>query len=100
MNEDNVEYLYIISNMFGKKQILEKLIAFLSGLYCTTIKSIENYAIIKDKLYDPKSFIFWRDCLSHLGSTMMHRIIENSHGHPLKDLKILLFNENSCTTCS
>ena len=86
--------------MFGKKQILEKLIAFLSGLYCTTIKSIENYAIIKDKLYDPKSFILWHDRLGHPGSTMMRRIIENSHGHQLKDLKILLSNENSCTACS
>ena len=61
---------------------------------------MESYAVIKDKLYDPKSFILWHDRLGHPGSTMMRRIIENSHGHPLKDLKILLFNENSCTTCS
>ena len=33
-------------------------------------------------------------------STMMSRIIENSYGHHLKNLKIILSNENSCTTCS
>ena len=31
---------------------------------------------------------------------MMRIIIENSHGHPLKNLKILLSNENSCIVCS
>lgn len=31
---------------------------------------------------------------------MMSRIIENSYGHHLKNLKIILSNENSCTTCS
>ena len=57
MDENNVEYLYITSNMSGKKEILEKLPAFSSSLYYTTIKSMETYTVIKDKLYDPKSFI-------------------------------------------
>lgn len=30
----------------------------------------------------------------------MHRIVENSNGRPLKNLKILLSCENSCSTCS
>ena len=30
----------------------------------------------------------------------MRRIIENSHGHPLKDLKILSSNEFMCKACS
>ena len=30
---------------------------------------------------------------------MMRRIIENSNGHPLKDLKVLLNGEFSCTAC-
>ena len=30
---------------------------------------------------------------------MMRRIIENSNGHPLKDLKVLLNGEFSCTSC-
>ena len=97
MNENNVEYLYITSNMSGKKEILRKLPAFSSGLYYTTIKSIESCTIIKDKLYDSKSFKLWHD---RLGYPMMRIIIENSHGHPLKDLKILLLNKNSCIAYS
>lgn len=31
---------------------------------------------------------------------MIHRIIENPHGHLLKNQKILLFNEIVCTACS
>ena len=100
MNENNVKYLYITSNMSRKKEILEKLPAFSYNLYYTMIKLIESYAIIKDKLYHPKSFILWHNRISHLGSTMIRIIIENSHGHPFKDLKILLSSENSCTACS
>ena len=63
MNENNVKYLYITSNMSEKKQILKKLSAFLSVLYYTTVKSMKSYTIIKNKLYDQKSFIFWHNCL-------------------------------------
>ena len=52
------------------------------------------------KFSDPKIFMLWHDRLGHTGSTMMHRIIENSHGHPLKNQKILLSHENLCTACS
>ena len=31
---------------------------------------------------------------------MMRRIIENSHGHPLKNHKILLSSDYPCTSCS
>ena len=31
---------------------------------------------------------------------MMRRIIENTYGHPLKDLKILLSSENPCDAYS
>ena len=31
---------------------------------------------------------------------MMRKIIEHSHGHPLKNQKILLRNEYPCATCS
>ena len=30
---------------------------------------------------------------------MTRRIIENSNGHPLKDLKVLLNGDFSCTAC-
>ena len=31
---------------------------------------------------------------------MMRRIIENSHGHPLKNQKIFLSGDYPCTACS
>ena len=44
--EDNTECLCITSIVFGKKLIMEKLLAFSSGLYHTNIKSIESYAVV------------------------------------------------------
>ena len=38
------------------------------------------------------------DCLGHLGSSMMHRIIENSIGHPFKNQKIL--SRDFCVVCT
>jgi hypothetical protein len=45
-------------------------------------------------------FMLWYDCLGHSGTIMMCRIIENSHGHPLKGQKILLQSEYLCAACS
>ena len=78
MNEENVEYLYITSIISGQKLIMEKLPAFSSRLYHTTIKPIESYVVVNQKFND-------HDRLGHPGSSMMHRIIEHSHGHPLKN---------------
>ena len=100
MNEDNVEYLYITSIISGQKLIMEKLSAFLSRLYHTIIKSIESYVIMNKKFNDPKFFVLWHDRLGHPRSSMMHRIIEHSHRHPLKNQKILLPNEYSCAAYS
>ena len=40
MNEDNTEYLYITDVVLGKKNILEKLPVFSSGLYYSNISTI------------------------------------------------------------
>ena len=40
------------------------------------------------------------DHLGHSGLIMMHGIIENSHGHPLKNQKILLSSDYPCSVCS
>ena len=88
MNEDNVEYLYITSIIFGKKLIMEKLSAFSFRLYHTTIKPIESYVLMNHKFNNPKVFVLWHDKLGHLGSSMMCQIIEHSHGHPVKYQKI------------
>ena len=80
MNEGNTECLYINSIVYGKKLIMEKLSAFSSELYHTNIKFIKSYVILNQKFNDPKTFVLWHDRLCHLGSSMMQRIIEHSHG--------------------
>ena len=79
---------------------MEKLSAFSFRLYHTTIKVIESYIVVNQKFNDPKVFVLWHDMLGHPGSSMMHQIIEHSHGHPLKNQEILLPNEYSCVACS
>ena len=96
MNEGNKESLYITFIIFGKKIVAEKLLAFSSRLYHMTIKPIESYTVMNQKFNDPKIFTLWHNMLGHLGSSMMRRIIEQSHGHPIKNQKILLPNEFSC----
>ena len=49
---------------------------------------------------DSNIFTLWHNRLGHLESSMMRRIIEQSHRHPLKNQKILLPNEFSCDPCS
>ena len=44
--------------------------------------------------------MLWHDHFGHPRSIMMRRIIENSHGHPLKNQKILLSNDYPCSVCS
>jgi len=99
-DEDRKEYLYITARISGQKLVLEKLPAFSSGIYYTIMKSIESNVVIHQKCSDPKQFMLWHDRLGHPGSIMMRRIIENTHGHPLKNLKILLPSENPCAACS
>lgn len=82
------------------KYVLKTLITFSSGWYYTIISPIESYAILNHKFIDAKIIILWLDRLGNPGCTVLHRIIENSHGHSLKNQKILLSNEISCTTCS
>ena len=99
MNED-VEYFYITSIISSQKLIMEKLPVFSSRLYHTTIKPIESYVVVNQKFKDPKVFVLWYDRLGHPRSSMIRRIIEQSHGHPLKNQKILSLNEYSCAACS
>ena len=56
MNEGNKKSLYITSIIYGKKIVAKKLTAFSSGLYHTTIKPIETYAVMNQKFNDPKIF--------------------------------------------
>ncbi|GAV62655.1 hypothetical protein CFOL_v3_06178, partial [Cephalotus follicularis] len=45
-NENDKEYLYIIGNASGKKQILEKLYGLSSGLYIMKIRAIESHNVV------------------------------------------------------
>nr|GEW21438.1 integrase, catalytic core [Tanacetum cinerariifolium] len=57
--------------------------------------------VIKEKSCDPGIVSLWHDRLGHPRSTMMKRIVETTHGHPLKDQKILqMDNMAPCTSCS
>ena len=100
MNEGNTKCLCIASIVFRKKLVIEKLSATSSGLYHTTIKFIESYVVVNQKFNDPKTFVLWHDRLGHPESSMMRRIIEHSHGHPLKNQEILLPNKYPCAACS
>ena len=57
VNEGSKECLYITSIVFGKKLIMEKLLAFSYELYHTSIKLIESYVVVNKKFNDPKTFI-------------------------------------------
>ena len=93
MNAGNTECLYITSIVYGKKLIMEKLLAFSYELYHTNIKSIESYVVVNQEFNDLKTFVLWHDRLGHPSSLMMRIIIEHSHGHPLMNQKIILPNE-------
>ena len=99
-NEGSEEFLYITSIVSSQKLILEKLSIFSFGLYYTTVRTIEINVAIHQKCSDPKVFMLWHDRLGHPELIMMRRIIENSHGHPLKNQKILLSSDYPCSACS
>ena len=63
------------------------------------MKTVEINVAIHQKCSDPKVFMLWHDRLGHPGLIMMRRIIKNSHGHALKNQKILLFSDYSCSAC-
>ena len=64
------------------------------------MRTVETNVAIHQKCLDLKVFMLWYDRLGHLGSIIMHRIIENSHRHPLKNQKILLPSDYPCSACS
>ncbi|XP_069147174.1 uncharacterized protein [Solanum lycopersicum] len=99
-NEENVEYLYITTINVEKKVAHEKLSAFSFGLYYTIISTVESLAVVNKRFTNFNDFIIWHDRLDHLEFNMMHKIIENSHGHTLKIPNILQSKKFSCAACS
>ncbi|XP_059284821.1 uncharacterized protein LOC132038113 [Lycium ferocissimum] len=99
-NEGQVEYLYITTMKAGERFVHEKLPALSSGLYHTSISAVETHVVVNKRFNGSNDFIIWHDRLGHPGSNMMRKIIKNSHGHTLKNQKILQFKEFSCAACS
>ncbi|BBN67664.1 Disease resistance protein CC-NBS-LRR class family [Prunus dulcis] len=97
--EENMEYLCITSSD-TQKRILEKLCELSSGLYYTTIRTIEAHSVVDQESIDSNAFKLWHDRLGHPGSTMMRRIITNSKGHPLLTKHIMLSSDIFCQACS
>ena len=60
----------------------------------------QRFNNLDQKFHDSKAFMLWHDRLGHPGSTMMRRIIENSHGHVLQNQKLLVSKDYSCVACS
>ncbi|KAJ9547214.1 hypothetical protein OSB04_019757 [Centaurea solstitialis] len=100
MDEGESEYLLITNISSGKKNVLEKLSMYSSGLYYTKISTIETNMVINQKFIDRENFILWHDRLGHPGSVMMRKIIEQSCGHPLENQKILQTKDMTCVACS
>ena len=57
MNHEENEYLLVTSIIYGQKCILEQLSALSCGLYQTTIRSIESYAVMNQKFSDSNAFL-------------------------------------------
>ena len=100
MTMNNKEYLCLTVERQGKKHLCEKLPAYSSGLYQTEIRPIEINMISDKGLDDKQLLALWHDRLGHPGTGMMHRIIENSNGHSIRNIKIPQSNELSCPACA
>ena len=95
--ENGNEYMYITSNEYGRKRILEKLICQTSGLYFTTIRVIESYSVTNNELWDNDIYRLWHDRLGHPGRDMMIRVLKNTHGHPFFRMKGKMVRLNETT---
>ena len=78
----------------------EKLPALSSGLYYTSISTVESHAVVNKRFTNFNDFIIWHDRLGHPEFNMMRTIIENAHGHTLKSPNILQSKEFSSASCS
>ena len=85
---------------YGQKCILDQLSYLSCGLYQTTIRSIESYAIMNQNFNNSNAFLLWHERLEHPGISMMRRIVQNYNGHPLTSRQILVPDGYTCAACS
>ena len=82
-DDNGSEFLCITSYEYGQKHIHEKLERLPSGLYITTIRSIEAHNVAGPMLEFQNTLLLWHDRLGHPGCDMMARILKSSHMHKL-----------------
>ena len=69
--DNNIKYLCITHIVSSQKLVVKKLYVFSSGLYYTTIITIELNMLMSQNLSHPNTFMLWHDRLWHPGSIMM-----------------------------
>lgn len=72
-NQNGDEHLCITSIVFGRKQIIEELPSYKSGLY-TFINPVEAHMTMSQNLSHPEYFLTSQDRLGHPVSTMMRKL--------------------------
>ncbi|KAM2555553.1 hypothetical protein TB2_019544 [Malus domestica] len=77
------EFFCITSYEYGQKHIHEKLERPSSGLYITTIRSIEAHSVADPMLEFQDTLLLWHDRLGHPRHDMMRCILKSSHRHKL-----------------
>ena len=63
--ENGVEFLCITSYKYGQKRILKKIERIPSGLYTTTIRSIESHYVADLTSGNAHKITLWHDHLGH-----------------------------------
>lgn len=88
VNEGNVEYLYITAMKDEKNSAWKTICTF---FWIVSYKYLYGWIIChsKQRFTDSNDFIIWYDRLGHFDFNKMHKIVEKSHRHTLKNQNIL-----------
>ncbi|KAJ9553648.1 hypothetical protein OSB04_017693 [Centaurea solstitialis] len=89
IDEGESEYLLITNISSGKKNVLEKLSMYSSGLYYTKISAIQTNMVINPKFMDRENFILWHDRLGHPGWNELSYLDPQTKQCELKVQKII-----------
>ena len=82
-----------------RKQIVEKLPFFSSGLYYTYIRPSHHNVAMSLKFKDPYSFKLWHERLGHPRKNMMCQILTNYIGHNMSSSRNPFVNKFICEAC-
>ena len=88
--ENDIEYPLMTRSIGCRKQIVEKIPSFFSGLYYTYIRPSHHNVATSLKFQDPYSFKLWHKRLGHPGQNMMCQMLTNSIRHHMPSSRSLL----------